>query len=49
MLDLALVPLGVPVIVNADEDDVSRIVGNGMRIVAGLDLADGCLGVLVVF
>lgn len=49
MLNQALVLLVVLVVVDADEEDVACIVGHGLRIIAGLDLADGGLGIFVVF
>ena len=47
-LYLALVPLGILVVIDADKEDVTSIIGNFLRIILVLDLADGSLSVLVV-
>ena len=41
--------LGVLVVVDANKEDVTRIVGHCLWVVAGLYLADGRLCILVVF
>ena len=48
-LYLTLMLLGIPVVVDANQQNITRVFRNFLRIVFVLDLADGSLCVLVIF